>query len=159
MCPLATLAQQPARMRRISWLVTGSFESSQTQTLLRALLEGLGDRGYVEGRDFVLEYRAAELDFARFPRLAAELVQHQPDIILVGNTASARAVQQATTTIPIVVPIMANPVGDGLVTSLAQPGRNITGLTFIGPELAPKVFEILKEVLPNASRVDRQSVE
>src|SRR5215475_3461539 len=151
--PLPTLAQQPARIRRIAWLVTGSFGTPQTQTLLRALLGGLLELGYVEGRDFILEYRAAELDLGRFPSLASELVHLEPDIILAGNTASAQAVQQATTTIPIVVPSMANPVEDGLVTSLARPGGNITGLTFIGPELAPKVFEILTELLPNASRV------
>jgi putative tryptophan/tyrosine transport system substrate-binding protein len=151
--PLSTVAQQPVRVRRIGWLVTGSFESSQTQTLLRALLEGLREHGYVEGRDVVFEYRAAELDFARFPSLAAELVHQKPDIILAGNTESARAVLRATATIPIVCPSMADPVGDGLVASLARPGGNITGLTFIGPELIPKVLDVLKETLPSATRV------
>lgn len=151
--PHPTIAQESIRIRRIAWLVGGSFESSTTQALLRALLGGLRELGYVEGRDFVLEYRAAKLDFARFPSLATELVQLKPDIIIGGNTASAKALQQVTATIPILCPSMADPVGDGLVTSLARPGGNITGLTFIGRELAPKLLDVLKETFPGASRV------
>jgi putative ABC transport system substrate-binding protein len=89
----------------------------------------------------------------RFPALARELVSLKPDVIVAANTPAARAVGQATPAIPIVVSVMGDPVGDGLVDSLARPGGNITGLTFIGPELAPKRLALLKEALPFVSRI------
>jgi putative ABC transport system substrate-binding protein len=100
-----------------------------------------------------VEVRAADLNLERFPALASELVRLNVDLIVASNTPAARAVQQATTTIPIVVPVMGDPVGDGLVASLARPGGNITGLTFLGPQLVPKRLALLKEALPTASQV------
>jgi putative tryptophan/tyrosine transport system substrate-binding protein len=151
--PLAAEAQPPAKAPRIGYLVTGSLESPDTRTLLDAFRQGLRERGYAEGQNIVIEYRAAHGSIEGFPDLAADLVRLRVALILAPNTPAARAVKQATTTIPVVVPIMGDPVGDRLVASLAKPGGNITGLTFLGPELVPKRLEVLKEALPRASRV------
>jgi ABC-type uncharacterized transport system substrate-binding protein len=101
----------------------------------------------------IVEVRAADAKIERFPALASELVALNPDVIVASNSVAGRAVQQATTTIPIVIPVMGDPVGDGLVTSLARPGGNITGLTFLGPQLVPKRLALLKEALPTVSKV------
>jgi len=138
---------------RIGWLFTGSLESPETRLHRDALLEGLRERGYIEGQNIVIEYRPADGRIERFPRLASELVRLKIDLIVAANTPAARAAQQATTTIPIVVPVMGDSVGDGLVASLGRPGGNITGLTFLGPELVPKRVALLKEALPRVSRV------
>jgi len=151
--PLAVSAQQPAKVGRIGYLITSSFESPAARATLSAFQQGLREHGYVEGKDILIEYRAADGKIERFPHLAIELARLNVDLILAPNTPAARAVQQATTTIPVVVPAMGDPVGDGLVASLARPGRNITGLTFLGPELAPKRLDLLKQALPKASRV------
>jgi ABC-type uncharacterized transport system substrate-binding protein len=121
--------------------------------MLDALRQGLHERGYVEGQNIIIEVRGAEGQIERFPARAKELVGLGLDVIVATNSLAARAVQQATTTIPIVVPIMGDPVGDGLVASLARPGRNITGLTFLGPALVPKRLGLLKEALPTVTRV------
>jgi putative ABC transport system substrate-binding protein len=146
-------AQQAPTVRRIGWLLTGSLDTPETRLLRDAFAEGLRERGYIEGQNIVIEYRPADGRIERFPRLASELVRLTPDLIVAANTPAARAAQQATATIPIVVPVMGDPVGDGLVASLARPGGNITGLTFLGPELVPKRVALLKEALPRASRV------
>jgi putative ABC transport system substrate-binding protein len=151
--PLVAEAQQAGKVWRIGWLLTGSLESPETQLLRDAFREGLRERGYIEGQNIVIEYRPADGRIERFPRLASELVRLKLDLIVAANTPAARAAQQATTTIPIVVPVMGDPVGDGLVASLARPGGNITGLTFLGPELVPKRVGLLKEALPRVSRV------
>jgi putative ABC transport system substrate-binding protein len=151
--PLAAGAQQAAKFARIGCLVTGALESYQARAMVGAFREGLRDRGYVEGHNIVIEYRSAEGSIERFPQLANELASLKPDVILVPNTPAARAAQQATSTIPIVVVAMGDPVGDGLVASLARPGGNITGLTFLGPELASKRLDLLKQAVPNASRI------
>jgi putative ABC transport system substrate-binding protein len=150
---LAVDAQQPAKVARIGYLVTGSLESLETRMLLDAFRQGLRERGYVEGQNIVIEYRAADGKVERFPDLATELARLKVDLIVAQNTPAARAAQQATTTIPIVAAVMGDPVGDGLVASLARPGGNITGLTFLGPELVAKRLEVLKEALPRVSRV------
>ena len=151
--PLAAGAQQPARVARIGFLVTGSLESPETRISLNAFRQGLRERGYVEGQNIVIEYRSADGKIERLPGLAIELARLKVDLIIAGNTPMARAAQQATTTIPIVTSVMGDPVGDGLVASLARPGGNITGLTFLGPELVPKRLGLLKEALPRVSRV------
>jgi ABC-type uncharacterized transport system substrate-binding protein len=121
--------------------------------LINAFREGLGELGYVEGTNLTIEYRQAESRVDRFPALADDLVGLKVDLIVATNSLAARAVQRATSTIPVVVPVMGDPVRDGLVSSLARPGGNITGLTFLGPELLPKRLALLKEALPAASRV------
>ena len=151
--PIAAAAQQPAKIARIGYLMTGSLGSPEMLAGLDAFRQGLRERGYVEGQNIVIEYRAADGKIERFPGLATELARLKLDLIVAPNTPAARAVQQATTTIPIVAPAMGDPVGDGLVASLARPGGNITGLTFLGPELVPKRLELLKEAVPKISRV------
>jgi putative tryptophan/tyrosine transport system substrate-binding protein len=151
--PRAARAQQGANVARIGYLVTASLESPEGRVMVDAFRQGLRERGYVEGRNIVIEYRSADGRIERFPHLANELAGLRLDLIVAPNTPAARAVERATTTIPIVVPIMGDPVADGLVASLAHPGGNITGLTFLGPELASKRLGLLKQALPNASRV------
>jgi ABC-type uncharacterized transport system substrate-binding protein len=151
--PLAARAQQQATVPRIGFLATGSLESPETRATLDAFRQGLRERGYVEGQSLIIEYRSADGEYARLPRLADELIGLKLDLILAPNTPAARAVQHATTTIPIVVSVMGDPVEDGLVASLARPGGNITGLTFLGPELVTKRLGLLKQALPNASRI------
>jgi len=118
-----------------------------------ALRLGLHQRGYVEGQNIIIEARGADGQIERFPARARELLDLKLDVIIASNSLAAHAVQQATSTIPIVVPIMGDPVGDGLVVNLARPGKNITGLTFLGPALVPKRLGLLKEALPTISRV------
>jgi putative ABC transport system substrate-binding protein len=151
--PLAVWAQQPKNVPRIGFLVTGSIESPEARASLKAFDQGLREYGYIDGRNVLVEVRAADLKVERFPALAGELVRLNVDLIVASNSLAARAVQQATTTIPIVVPVMGDPVGDGLVASLARPGGNITGLTFLGPQLVPKRLALLKEALPTTSQV------
>jgi ABC-type uncharacterized transport system substrate-binding protein len=151
--PLAVRAQQAARIVRIGYLMTSSPDSPEGRLFLDAFRQGLAERGLVEGQNIAIEPRAADGRTERFPALAAELAHLKVDLIVASNTPAARAAQEATATIPIVVPVMGDPVGDGLVASLARPGGNITGLTFLGPELTTKRLELIKLALPRASRV------
>jgi putative tryptophan/tyrosine transport system substrate-binding protein len=145
--PLAARAQQPAKVARIGYLVTGSLESPEARATVSAFLQGLRERGYVEGQSIVIEYRSADGKIERFPSLANELASLKLDLILAPNTPAARAVQHATSTIPIVVPVMGDPVEDGLVASLARPGGNITGLSQIFFALTAKRLEMLHELM------------
>jgi putative ABC transport system substrate-binding protein len=120
--PFCVRAEQAAKIARIGLLATGALESAEQQAILDAFRQGLRERGYVEGQSIVIEYRTAAGRIERFPELARDLVQLDPDLIVASNTPAARAAKDATSTIPIVVPVMGDPVGDGLVTSLAQPG-------------------------------------
>jgi putative tryptophan/tyrosine transport system substrate-binding protein len=151
--PLAARAQPSGKIPRIGYLVTGSLESSEARATIDAFRQGLRQLGYAEGRNIVIEYRAADGKIERFRGLAAELVRLNPDLIVASNTPAAIAARQATATIPIVAAVMGDPVEDGLVTSLAQPGGNVTGLTFLAPELTAKRMQLLKDALPNVSRV------
>jgi putative ABC transport system substrate-binding protein len=151
--PFAVWAQQAAKVARIGYLVTGSFESAEAQALINAFRQGLRERGYVEGQNILVEYRAADGKYDRLPGLARELVALNVDVIVAPATPAARAARQATATVPIVASLMQDPVGDGLGASLATPGGNITGFSLLGPELVPKRMELLKEALPNVSRV------
>jgi ABC-type uncharacterized transport system substrate-binding protein len=151
--PVAARAQQAAKVARIGCIVTGSLESPEQRATVDAFRQGLRERGYVEGQNIIIEYRAADGRIERFPELATELVRLNLDLIVASNTPAALAAKQATTAIPIVVPVMGDPVGDGLASSLARPGGNVTGMTFLGPELATKRLELLKQALPTMSRV------
>ena len=152
--PLAAEGGQEAgKVWRIGWLLTGSLESHETRLLRDAFREGLRERGYIEGQNIVIEYRPADGRIERFPRLASELVRLNLDLIVAANTPAARAAQQATTTIPIVVPMMGDPVGDGLVTSLAQPGDNLAEVANVSLRLYEKRIEILKADLPKLRRL------
>ena len=147
--PIAARAQQPNRVARIGFLATGLLSTTTHDAFYR----GLQEHGYVDGQNVLVEVRAADAKIERFPTLARELVALNPDVIVASNSVAGRAVQQATTTIPIVIPVMGDPVGDGLVASLARPGGNVTGLTFLGPQLVPKRLALLKEALPTVSKV------
>jgi len=147
---VAAEAQQAAKVARIGWLGDNPAASPH---LREAFLQGLRDLGYVEGRNVVIEYRDAEGKYDRFPALAAELVAHKVDVIVALSTPAARAAKQATRTLPIVFPAVGDPVTSGLVTSLARPGGNLTGLSILVPELVGKRLELLKQAVPGVSRV------
>ena len=149
--PLAARAQQPA-MPVIGLL--GSESPDWYADRLRAFREGLGETGYVEGRNVTIDYRWAQGRNDRLPPLAAELVQQQVALIAtLGNTASTLAAKAATSTIPIVFRIASDPVEVGLVASLARPGSNLTGVTTLGVEVGPKQLALLHEVVPTATVV------
>jgi putative ABC transport system substrate-binding protein len=138
-------AQQPAKIHKIGWLGIGSASSvSRYEEFRRALRE----LGYVEGKNIAFEYRSADNKLDRLPSLADELVRLQVDLIITRGTPEALALKKATRTIPIVFYDVTDPVGAGLVDSLAQPGGNITGFSGIEAMLAGKRLELLKETVP-----------
>jgi putative ABC transport system substrate-binding protein len=148
--PLAAEAQQATKIARIGYLTLYAATSGH---LREAFLQGLRDLGYVEGRNVVIEYRDAERKPQRLPALAAELVALKVDVILAGGTPHALAAQQATRTLPIVF-AAADAVTGGLVTSLARPGGNVTGVSVLTQEeLVGKRLELLKQAVPGISRV------
>jgi putative tryptophan/tyrosine transport system substrate-binding protein len=146
-------AQAPpaGKVYRIGILIVGTVATFGN--LVEAFRQGLRDLGYVEGQNLLIEYRWGEGKVERLPDLAAELVDLKVDLIVVAGTQAVQAAKHATTTIPIVMPGSSDPVGTGLVASLARPGGNITGLTTIAPELSGKRLELLKEAVPGLSRV------
>ena len=150
LAPLAAEAQQAAKIARIGYL---SLNRGAAPHLREAFLHGLRDLGYVEGRNVVIEYRDAEGKLERLPALAAELVALKVDGILASGTLQALAALQATKTIPIVFAAAGDPVADGLVTSLARPGGNVTGSANLQLELVGKCLEQLKQAVPGVSRV------
>jgi ABC-type uncharacterized transport system substrate-binding protein len=147
--PRASEAQQAAKIARIGFLTLNMALNPQ---LREAFLRGLRDLGYVEGSNVVIEYRDAEGKPERLPALAAELVALKVDVIVAPPTLAALAAKQATRTLPIVFAV-ADPVGSGLVTSLARPGGNVTGLSQLAPELVGKCLEQLTQAVPGVSRV------
>ncbi len=149
--PLAAGAQQAAKVARIGYLSTSLALSPHVRD---AFLQGLRDLGYVEGRNVVIEYRDAEGKVERLPALAADLVALKVEVIFVGgSTRVTLEAMQATKTIPIVFTSVGDPVESGLVTSLARPGGNVTGLSTLGPELVGKRLELLKQTVPGVDRV------
>ena len=142
-------AQQPTSPRHIGVLLAGSW----TDEMVQAFQQGLLDAGYVEGRDVVIEWRRARGSYDRLPQFAADLVQSKVDVIVVSDTPSTQAAKRATSTIPIVLVLVSDPVGSGLVASLARPGGNVTGLTIMTPDITAKRLQLLKETLPRATRV------
>src|SRR5262249_4347718 len=127
--------------------------SPDMRVTIDAFQQALRQLGYIEGQNIVTEYREAHGNVEQFANLATELARVAVDLIVAPNTPAARAARQAATTTPIVAAAMGNPVADGLVSSLARPTGNVTGLTFLGPELTSKRLQLLKEALPNLSRV------
>jgi len=149
--PLASIAQQPTKIPRIGFLHPAP-PGGVPGLRLEAFRDALHELGYVEGKNVQLEVRWGNGEFDRLPALAAELVQLKVDIIVAATSPSVVAARQATTTIPIVMPVGSDPVGEGLVASLAHPGGNITGLSMMAPELGEKRLQLLRETFPEASR-------
>ena len=148
--PLAAQAQQAGRVYRIGYLDQGPV--SVNRRYVNGLREGLHERGWVEGRNFTIEARFAEGRTDQLPALAADLVRLKVDLIATTSTPAALAAKHATTTIPIVIGFVADPVRSGLVASLAHPGANITGWTHQGVDIRAKYLELLKDAIPVASR-------
>jgi putative tryptophan/tyrosine transport system substrate-binding protein len=149
--PLGADAQQAAKVARIGWLALNLAAAPHVPDAFR---QGLRDLGYVEGRNVVIEYRDAEGKPERLPALAAELVALKVDVIVAPGTPQALAAKQATSTLPIFFASAASdPVTSGLVTSLARPGGNVTGLTGLGPELVGKCLEQLTQAVPGVTVV------
>ena len=142
-------AQQTNKVYRIGYLASLRGGLASTEDALRG---GLRDLGYIEGRNIVVESRSAEGKVDRLPELAIELIREKVDVIVVTSIQGALATKKATQSIPIVFAIAQDPVGSGLVASLAQPGANMTGVTDFARELAGKRLELLKETAPKISR-------
>jgi putative tryptophan/tyrosine transport system substrate-binding protein len=152
--PLVARAQQVTKIPRIGILAPGPSEGPDaTRATLNSLVAGLRELGYAEDQNIVIERLFGESNADRLRELAAELVKRQVDVIVALSTTAARPARQATTVIPIVAIAMADPVEDDLVASLARPGGNVTGTTFLGPELVAKRLQLLSEVVPQHSRV------
>jgi putative ABC transport system substrate-binding protein len=140
-------AQQPKKIPRIGYLTVAGPSPS------RALLQGLRDLGYVEGQNIAIDYRSADGKRDRLSDLAGELVRLKVDIIVADGSAPSLEAKKATSTIPIVMTSSTDPIGNGLVASLARPGGNVTGLTSVTGELGGKLLELLKEIVPRLNRV------
>ena len=149
--PFAAHAQQPGKVARIGVLEQGGLPGPNP--VYEAFRQGLRDLGYVEGQNTVIEYRYAEGKAERLPDLVAELLRLKVDVIVAGGTPAPLAAKQATRTIPIVMTSAGDPVGTGLVASLARPGGNVTGLSLFSADLTGKRLQLLKEILPGLSRV------
>ena len=149
--PLTARAQQPRKVPRIGFL--GPLSAFSHASRLEAVQQGLRDHGYIEGTNLTIEYRWAEGRYERLPELARELVRSNVDVIITYGAAGSVAAKQATTTIPIVVALVGDPVATGLVASVSRHSGNVTGQSFFDPELRAKRVELLKEVMPRLTRV------
>jgi putative ABC transport system substrate-binding protein len=144
-------AQQPVKIHRIGILLPNP--PSLSPMLLQAFRQALEENGYVEGQNVDIEYRFGDGKSDRYPDLAADLVRRKVDVIVTSSTRASKAVKNATSTIPIVMAAAADPVGAGLITSLAHPGGNVTGLSMRSPDLSGKRLQLLKEVAPRVRHV------
>ena len=150
---VARAQQQPVKVWRVGYLSGAPATDETDVALIDAFRLKLQDLGYVGGKNLRLDVRHAEGDIGRLPVLAAELVALAPDVIVGGGTATIAALQRATSSIPIVMTAVADPIGSGFVKSLAKPGGNITGLANLAVDLAAKSLELLHVVVPNAKRI------
>jgi putative ABC transport system substrate-binding protein len=148
---LSTEAQQPTKVPRIGYLAQGATSSSSSN--LKAFREGLRQLGYVEGQNIIIEYRYAESRTERFPDLVADLVRLKVDVIVASGTQANLAARKATGAIPIVMANSDDPLGSGLVESLARPGGNVTGFSSMGRELSGKRLELFREAFPKVRRL------
>ena len=153
MAPLASFAQQQNKVWRVGYLATRHVDFVDTDNYYGPFRQGMRELHYVEGKNLLIEWRSAEGNFERMQGLAAELVQLKVDVIVTAGAAATRAAQRASTTIPIVMVYVGDPVGVGFVKSLARPGGNITGLSALADELGAKHFEMLLNMAPKLPRV------
>jgi putative ABC transport system substrate-binding protein len=151
LAPLAVEAQEPGKIYRIGMLETTSMALNAAN--LDAFRQGLRELGYVEGRNFMIEYRSADGRRERFPELATELVRLKVDVILTRGTPAVMATKNATGTIPVVMAASGDPLLSGVVAGLARPGGNVTGLSAIVVEVTGKRLQLLREVVPGVSRI------
>jgi putative ABC transport system substrate-binding protein len=151
--PLAARAQQGERGRRIGVLMNLAADDAEGQARIAAFLQGLQQLGWTDGGNVRIDYRWAAGDASRFQRYAEELLALAPDVILASATPSIQALQRATRTVPIVFALVADPVGAGIVESLARPGGNTTGFTPNEYGISAKWLELLKEIAPRVTRV------
>ncbi len=152
-CFPRSFAQQQGKVWRVGFLTPSSRPASLDSDAIGGFPRGMRDLGYVEGKNLVIEWRFADNKPERLSALAAELVQLNVDVLVTVSTPAALAAQKATTTIPIVIFGVADPVGAGLVKSLARPGGNITGLSNFTADTSPKRLELLLEMVPKLARV------
>jgi putative ABC transport system substrate-binding protein len=149
---VAAYAQQTGKLYRIGFLTAGASGTGNTPGL-PAFANGLQELGWIEGKNVVIEYRYAENRLDRLPELAAELARLNVDVIVAAGTLAPLAAKRATATIPIVMTSAGDPLGTGLVASLARPAGNITGLSLMSPEIAAKRLELLRDTIPELTRV------
>lgn len=153
--PITTIAQpakpSAAKTHRVAVLAPGT--QAAEAAILKPFFDGMRELGWIEGRNVVYDWALAGNDHARLPALAAELVKRNPDVIFAPPTPAALAASRATHTIPVVFSVNVDPVALGLVKSLARPGANVTGVTFVFDSIAPKRIEVLKEFMPKTQRV------
>jgi len=147
----SSASAQPSKIPRLGYLTAASLSAFAART--EAFRQGLRELGHIEGKNIVIEYRYAEGKLDRMPALAAELVRLKVDVIVTGGSPTTLSAKEATVTIPIVMAGDADPVGSGVVASLARPGGNITGLSTLATDISGKRLELLKEILPRLSRV------
>ena len=151
--PLAAREQQPDRMRRVGVMIVNGESDPEGQARAAAFRRGLQERGWTEGRNLRIDYRWGAGEPARARAFASEFVALAPDVIVANGTPGLAALHQATSSIPIVLVLVVDPVGAGFVQSLARPGGNITGFSSFEPEIGGKWLELLKEIAPGLSRV------
>ena len=151
--PPGALAQAPAKIWRVGFLSQGRLEFAESDHIYGPFTQGMRELGYIAGKNVVIEWRSADGNLARLPELAAELMRINVDLIVTVATPAALAAQKATTTIPIVMLNLADPVGAGLVKSLARPGGNSTGISMMGADLAPKLLEMIRAMVRGLTRV------
>ena len=151
--PLALRAQQPERLRRVSVLLGVPENDPETNSRVRAFRLGMRDAGWVEGRNLQIEYRYAGADRDTIKKHVAELIRLAPDVILANSGPVMALLRPATDTIPIVFVVVNNPVGQGFISNLAHPGSNVTGFSFVEPEIVGKCINLLGDVKPDLSRV------
>src|SRR5438045_6630960 len=150
--PPAANAQQQGKVPRIGVLLPGS-PTPEYERRLDAFRQGLRELGYIDTQNILLEYRWAHAQYEHMADLVAELLGLQVDVLVIDSTRAGLVAKHATSTLPIVMAVAADPVGTGLVESLARPGGNITGLSTMYPELSAKRLELLKDMVPTAARV------
>ena len=151
--PRAAEAQPAGQVPRVGYISPGSSSDPMRLRRFEAFRQGLRELGYVEGQSIVLEPRWAEGQYARYPALVADLVRLKAAVIVVVGGTATKAAKEVTRTVPIVMSLVIDPVGSGLIPSLAHPGGNVTGTSIMAPDLVGKQLELLKEVVPKISRV------